>query len=132
MSAPFLRTLQAHVGALGATTDATENVGAAPFAGTVSEVSYTPDAAIAGANTNTRTLSLVNKGQDGTGTTVVATLALTSGVNIAASDEGQLTLSATPANRVVANDDILAFTSVHASSGLADPGGLVEVGVNRT
>jgi hypothetical protein len=40
-----------------------------------------PDAAITGANTNTRTISLVNKGQDGTGTTVVATLALTSGVN---------------------------------------------------
>lgn len=131
--APLSQSLTARAPAVAATSDATTNVAEAPFAGTVSEVSYIPDAAITGANTDTRTISLINKGADGTGTTVVATLALTSGVNAAASDEKALTLSAVAGATTVADGDILAFKSTHSgSSGLADPGGLVEVEISRS
>lgn len=131
-TSPLTQTLQARVAAVAAGSDATENVAEAPWAGTVTGVSYTPDATITGAATNNRTLSLVNKAQDGTGTTVVATLSLVNGVNIAASDEGALTLSGTPANLVVAAGDELAFVSTHVGTGIADPGGLVQVTLSRT
>jgi hypothetical protein len=116
-----------------AASDANEPVGEAPFAGTVSEASYTPDAAVTGANTETRTISLINRGQDGTGTTVVATLALTSGVNLVSGDEKQLTLSAVAGATTVASGDVLAFKSTHSgSTGLADPGGLVQASITRS
>lgn len=131
-TSPLVVTRSARTNAVGAGADATVTVAEAPFAATVTSVSYTPDATITGANTNTRTISVVNKAQDGTGSTVIATLALTSGVNIASNDEGQLTLSATPANVTVAAGDEIAFASVHAGSGIADPGGLVQVEFTRS
>jgi hypothetical protein len=131
-TAPLTQTLQAEVDAVGAAADATVPVGEAPFAGTVSAVTYAATAAVTGANTNTRTLSLINKGQDGTGTTVVATLPLVSGTNLAANDEVTIPLSGTPANLNVAAGDVLAFASVHAGTGIADPGGLVKVQISRS
>lgn len=130
-AAPLLRSLQVPTPAVSAGASATTIAGAAPFAGVVSGVSYTAVSDITGANTNSRTISLVNKGQDGNGTTVIATLALTSGVNLADFDEKALTLSETAANLVVAAGDVLAFTSVHVGTGIADPGGSVKVALNR-
>lgn len=131
--APSIERLQARVPAVAAGSDANSPIGEAPFAGTITEASYTPDAAITGANTDTRTISLVNRGSDGTGTTVIATLALTSGVNAASGDEKQLTLSAVSGTTTVAADDVLAFKSTHSgSTGLADPGGLVQASVTRS
>jgi hypothetical protein len=131
--APLVRTLQTHTAPVAAASDFTSNIAEAPWAGTVTEVSYTADAAVTGANTETRTISVINRGQDGTGTTAIASLALTSGVNLVSGDEKQLTLSSTAADLVVATDDILAFKSTHSgSTGLADPGGLVQVSISRT
>lgn len=130
--APFVKTVQVRVGAVAAGSDATENLAEAPFAGTVTEATYAPDSAITGAATNNRTISIVNKGQDGTGTTVVATLQFVNATNIAASDEGSLTLSGTAANLVVAAGDVLAFVSTHVGTGIADPGGLAKVSISRS
>lgn len=109
-----------------ATTDsfASEPV---PFTGKVTAVSYVPEAASTGDNTNTRTYTLVNKGASGSGTTVIATLALTTGVNLVAFDEKAATLSATAADLIVTEGDVLAWVSTHAASGLVDPGGMVKV-----
>ncbi|GIE30165.1 hypothetical protein Ait01nite_032100 [Actinoplanes italicus] len=98
--------------------------------GTVASVTYAPIAAITGANTNTRSVSLVNKGQSGAGNTVVATIQYNSGVNAAASDENTVTLSGTPANLTVAAGDILQWQSTAVGTGIADPGGLVCVTVS--
>lgn len=95
----------------------------APYDGVVSGVSYTPVATITGADTNSRTLSVINKGQSGAGTAVAASLALTAGVNAPAYDEKAVTLSGTPANLVVAAGDVLVFRSLHIGTGIADPGG---------
>lgn len=127
----FTQKLTGEAGPLAANATGTSNIGECPFAGRVTSVTYTPDSTITGADTNTRTLTLVNKGAAGAGSTVIATLALTNGVNATGSDEKALTLTVTTADRVVAEGDILAFVSTHAGTGLADPGGLVQVELQR-
>jgi hypothetical protein len=111
--------------------DETSIVGEAPYAGRVSDVSFIPEAAITGAATNNRRFRLINRGQAGSGTTVVAELVMDSGVNAAAGDEKAIPLSGTPANLVVAAGDVLAWESTHQGSGIADPGGLVQVIIDR-
>jgi hypothetical protein len=131
--APLVKTLTADVDAVAAGADGTVNIGRAPFDGTITAVNYVPNATLTGANTDSRTLSIINKGQSGSGTTSVASKAFTSGVNAPASDETPLTLSGTAANLNVVQGDILAFVSTHVgSTGLADPGGLVEIDITRT
>lgn len=125
-----LETQAAPVATVG--NDLTTIVGEAREAGTVTSVSYIPVTAVTGAATNNRTYALVNKGQAGAGTTVVASLNMASGVNAAAGDEKAITLSVTAADLVVAAGDILAFTSTHIGTGIADPGGLVQVEIARS
>jgi hypothetical protein len=103
------------------------NVMVVPRDSVVSAVTYAPVTAITGAATNNRTVSLVNKGQDGTGTTVIATLNFANGTNAAASDERSIPLSGTPANLEVAAGDVLQWQSAAVGTGIADPGGLVAV-----
>lgn len=132
-SAPLVRTIEANIPATAAASTADQIVGEAPFAGTVTGVSYTPEADITGAaSPASRTFTLVNKGQDGSGTTVVATLAMLSGVNASDFDERALTLSEVEGATTVAAGDVLAFVSTAVGgTGLADPGGRVQVTVSR-
>jgi len=130
---PRKEVLVVALAALAATVDASRSVAKAPFDGAISKVSYVPDAAITGANTDTRTLSVKNRGAAGAGTTVVASLALTNGVNATAFDEKAITLSGTAGNLVVAAGDVLSFESAHAGTGgLADPGGLIAIEFTRS
>lgn len=117
----------------GVTAGATDSfvVGEVISTGRVTEVTFMPEAAATGDNTNYRTYTLVNKGAAGSGTTVIATLAQTTGVNLTAFDEKTITLSATAADLVVTEGDILAWVSTHTASGLADPGGVVKVTIER-
>ena len=120
-TSPLTVTLSADVAA--AATGASES-GAyveAPFAGTVTAASILATAAMSGANTNSRTVQLHNRGAAGAGTTLVASKAFTSGVNLAADDETMLTLSVTAADLIVAEGDLLEFTSLTVGSGLAAP-----------
>jgi hypothetical protein len=93
--------------------------------GTVTAVSFIPNWTMAGANTNSRTLNLYNRGTGGAGTTLVATLALTSGVDL--TKYVAKTITVTVANAAVAIGDVLEWQSVHVGTGLPDPGGLVIV-----
>lgn len=131
-TAPYVRVIEADVPAVStAGNDDDTVIAQAPFACTVTAVQYVPEAAITGADTNSRTVSLVNKGAAGSGTTSVASLALTSGVNAAANDEKAITLSATAANLVLAAGDTLQWRSIHIGTGITDPGGLVRVTLSR-
>lgn len=133
MSAPLVRVIEADVPAVGtAGNDDDSVIAQAPFAGTVAAVQYVPEAAITGAATNNRTLSLINKGQAGSGTTVVASLNFGNGTNATANNEVALTLSATAADLVVAEGDTLLWRSLHIGTGIADPGGLARVTVSRS
>jgi hypothetical protein len=128
---PLVQEFQARSGAVSAGSDGVISVAEAPFDGTISGVSYIPDVAVTGADTNTRTLSFVNKGQAGSGTVTPATLALVSGVNLGAFVEKDFILSSTASDLVVAQGDIIAFKSQHGGTGIADPGGLVQVEITR-
>jgi hypothetical protein len=101
----------------------------APFAGTVQAVNYVPTATLTGANTNSRTVSLINTGQAGAGSTVMATVAFTTGVNAPADQAKVITLSGTAANLDFAAGDVLVWRSTAVGTGLADPGGLVDLTV---
>lgn len=127
---PNSRTYSARAAAVAGGSDAAIAIIVAASAGAVTDVEYVPDAAITGAATNNRTLSLVNKGQDGTGTTVMASLNFAGGTNAAANDERAVTLSVVAGATNVAAGDVLAFLSTHIGTGIADPGGLVKVTVS--
>lgn len=111
--------------------DDTSVIGIAPYDGVVASVTYIPKSTITGAATNNRTIAVVNKAQDGSGATSVASLSFGNGTNATAFDEKALTLSATAADLVVAKGDVLVFTSTHAGTGIADPGGVVVVSFAR-
>lgn len=131
--APKYDTFQMVIANTAAAADFEVALFTAPYAGTVTSVNYIADTAITGANTESRTAQVINKGQAGTGTTVIASKAFTSGVNAAAFDATALTLSSTAADLVLVAGDVVAFKSLHVgSTGLADPGGTVEITVART
>jgi hypothetical protein len=103
-----------------------------PFAAKILAITYLAVAAITGANTDTRTLTAINKLQAGVGTTSLGVLAFTSGVDAVAHKEKAFTLSATAADLLCAEGDIIALQSAHAGgSGLADPGGVIVVTLAR-
>lgn len=130
--APRKARLSAVIPATATATDAVFVIGKAPFAGVISAVTFIAAALLTGANTNSRTLEVINKGTAGAGTVKPAAKAFTSGVNAAAFDETVITLSVTAANLVVAEGDVIAFNSDSIGTGLADPGGFVEVVIDRT
>lgn len=103
------------------------NVWVVPRDGTVSAVSYATVTAVTGANTNTRSVSLVNKGTDGSGTTVIATLQFNSGVNTTAAVPKAITLSATASDLNVTAGQVLQWQSTAVGTGIADPGGLLAI-----
>jgi hypothetical protein len=93
-----------------------------PYDGRVSGVRITPATTLTGANTESRTLQLFNRGQTGAGSTLIASKAFVSGVNAPADDETALTLSVTASDLVVATGDVLEFVSLHiGATGLAGP-----------
>ena len=94
--------------------------------GLINSVVFYPNWTVSGANTNTRTLSLINLGQSGAGSASCASLALTSGVNLTRGVSKEITLG-TAANRTVAVGDVLAWRSIASGSGLPDPGGRVVI-----
>jgi hypothetical protein len=106
-------------------------LGAAPYASTVTAVTFIPLSAVTGAATDNRTIALVNAGTAGTGTVSVASLAFASGVTAAALVPKAVTLSGTGANLVLAAGDVLEWTSTHGGSGIADPGGCVRITTSR-
>jgi hypothetical protein len=130
--APYVHRFQVPTEGAATAVDDTVILGEAPFAGTVTEVNYIPDAALTGANTNTRRLALINRGQAGAGATIVAELQFNAGINLTAGDETAITLSATPANLVLVAGDVLAWFSDAVGTGIADAGGVVQVSISRS
>lgn len=104
----------------------------APWAGSVVSVKYIPVATITGANTDSRTLRVINKGAAGSGTTVMASKAFTNGVNGTAFTAVDITNSVTATDLDFAAGDVLDFNSLHVgATGLADPGGTVVITLSR-
>jgi hypothetical protein len=137
--APAVRDFYIAYAAVAAGSDLETPVCVAPFAGTVTAVNYIARSTLTGANTDSRTLTLYNRGAAGSGTAKVAEKAFVSGTNATGLAETAITLDTTDAtsdgvyeNRVVAAGDVLSFKSLHVgSTGLADPGGTVHIQISR-
>lgn len=132
-AAPLTRTLEATVpaAAKGAVQD--QVIGEVPFAGTVTAVSITPEAALVANGTNYRSFRVLNKGGAGAGSTVVASLATDTPTtdDLAAFDEKAVPLSGTAANLVVKDGDVLAVDETIAGEGIAHSGYKVQVEITR-
>lgn len=94
--------------------------------GVVNSVAFYPSWTMNGADTNSRTYTLYNRGQAGAGSAVVAQLALTAGVNLSKGVAKVITLGAA-ASRAVLVGDVLEWQSLHVGTGLPDPGGRLVV-----
>lgn len=130
-AAPLVRRLQATLPAQTATTAADLTIGEAPFAGTLTAASFTPEAAITGATATARTFTIINKGAAGLGTTVMATLAFITSNNGVAFDEKAFTLSVVAGATTVVEGDILVCAEADISTGTASPGGLIALEITR-
>lgn len=132
--APSVKELTATIAGAGAGAAQDQVVGEAPFAGTVTEVRIVPEAAVVGHASNYRTFRLVNKGQSGAGSTVVASHATdaTPSKDLAAFDEKSLALSGSAGATTVAEGDVLAVDETVASAGVAHSGYKVTVKVARS
>lgn len=95
-------------------------LGEAQFAGVVTEVTVLCEAALTAADATARTLTVLNRGQAGAGTTVVATLVTNlAGGNWVANDEKAFTLTATVADRAFAAGDVFECVETVAGAGTA-------------
>jgi hypothetical protein len=104
------------------------NVGRLPTGAKITSVTWIPDAAVTGANTNNFALQLQNGGSAGQGTTgVTAAKTYASGTDSVANTPEALTLSGTAANLLAAAGDVLVLARTVNSSGLASPSGTLEV-----
>lgn len=132
--APLVRTIEGDVGAASAGDAQDQVIGEAPFAGTVTGVSITPEAALTADATNFRTFRLVNKGQDGSGTTVVASFATDTVTDddLVAFDEKAIPLSGTAANLDVAEGDILVADETTDGTGVAHSGYHMRIDISRS
>jgi hypothetical protein len=132
-TSPLIRIIDETIPAQGTAGTAQDQViGRAPFNATATAASLVPEANLTADNTNNRTFRVVNKGQSGSGTTVVASYqSNTAGGGLVAFDEKSLTLSATPANLVIASGDILAVDEVVAGTGVAHSGYRIIVEATR-
>lgn len=130
-SAPLTRVNKTKIPSQIAAGTANATITEAPFVGTVTGATFTPDAAITGATATKRTITIENRGQDGLGTTVIGTLDFVTGTNAAAFDELAFTLSVVANATNVAEGDIIACKEAVTSTGTANPGGMVEVTFTR-
>lgn len=131
-TSPLNKTISMLTPAVAAGSTASFAIGKAPFAGAVTSIGLLPSGNATGNDTNKRTYTLVNKGQDGSGTTVMGTLDLVSSNNLVGFQRKAFVLSVVANALNVAKGDVLALVSTHAASGLADPGGTVEVAIARS
>lgn len=111
---------------------ATAIVMVVPISGTVKAVNWYPDASITGQDTNTRKVSIVDEGNDGAGTTEIAEEQFDNTIDAVQYVKEPLTLSTVTGALNVVAGDVLTFVSAAVGTGLADPGGVVEVVIEPT
>ena len=95
---------------------------------TVTKAVFIPSADITGADTDTMSVKVINAGDDGSGTTLIASKAYTDGVDATALVPEDLTLSSTAANLEVDEGEVVVYLNDQSgTSGLAAPIGVVEI-----
>jgi len=131
--APLLQTYEAALAAEAtAGTGQEAQICVAPWAGTLVEAYYAPEAAVTGVVTNNKAVTVRNRGANGAGNTTMATLTFGAGTNGTAFDESALTLSGTPANVAFAPGDVITAQSTVNGTGMTLPEGKVRVVLSRS
>jgi len=129
-AAPVTQTVDVEVAAAATAAEAS-GLEKAPFAGTLASATIIPLTVLTGADTNSRTLQVFNRGQAGAGTTVMASKAFVLAVNAPAEDETTLTLSVVAGATTVVDGDVIEVQSLHVGTGLACPQFLAKLGFSR-
>jgi hypothetical protein len=99
-----------------------------PYNAQIKSVRWVPSAAVTANATNYATLSLRNRGSNGSGSVVPASRAY-SATNSAAQVGEAMTLSGTASDLQPAAGDVLTLGVAHSGTGLTIPAGLVRVSV---
>ena len=95
---------------------------------TITGVNWIPNAIVTGAATNNFALGLVDVGAAGAGTQAITTVkTYASGTNSVANVAEALPLSATAANLLAVDGDVLVLARTVNGTGLASPRGTLEV-----
>ena len=132
MKAPLRRVVTVVIPALGTDVEGNTVAFEAEFAGKILNVGHIPIAAITGASTNHRKISVINKGSGGLGAVEMAALAYDNGVTAAAYDKKNVPVSGTAADLEFAEGDVIVVYSSTPGSGIADPGGAVLIKIERS
>jgi len=114
----YARNVSVGIAAVSAGSTTEDAVFVAPCRCKIVRVGIVPSSAITGADTNYMTLGFKNKGQDGTGTDVIAQKAFTSGVNASAfafTDLGELS------HNVLNEGEVVTFFKSEAGTGANMP-----------
>lgn len=131
--APLLQTYEVSLAAEAtAGTGQEAQVCVAPWAGTLAEAYYTPEAAVTGVVTNNKAITIRNRGGAGTGNTTMATLTFGVGTNGVAFDESPVALSGTPSNLAFSPGDVITAQSTVNGAGMTLPEGKVRVVLSRS
>lgn len=129
--APAFQELQAELPGLATDAEADYILGEVKEAGSIYDASITPKANYTGGATNYRQYDVINKGLDGNGAVVMATLALAAATTMDDFDEKPMVLTSTLADRNVLPGQILVLRSSSPGTGIADPGGVAKVTLQR-
>lgn len=102
-----------------------------PFAGELVDADIVSDVGF-GQDTNYSSLAVVNKGQNGSGTTSMAAKDFNATNATTAYKSHLITLSGTPANKTVAEGDVIAIKKTHTGNGQAVPDHAITIKIART
>jgi hypothetical protein len=122
--------LEATIPAAGAAVAQDQVIDRSAIGGTVTSVLMVPEAALTANATNYRTFRVVNKGQNGAGSTVIASFATDTPTtdDLVAFDEKTVPLVGTP---TVAAGDIIAVDETVTGTGVAHSGYRIDVEIVR-
>lgn len=88
-----------------------------PFRCNINRVAIAPQTAVTGADTNTTHLNVIDGGADGTGTTEIGALDLTSGNDLVALDDNDI-IARSAADVAMDADDVLVLQHEKVGTGL--------------
>jgi hypothetical protein len=125
--------LEASVPAAGAAVVQDTVLGRSPIAGRVHSVIVTPEAAVVANAAANRTFRVVNKGQAGTGNTVVASFQTDTPTtdDLAAYNDKEIPLSSTPSDLNVAEGDTFTADEIVTGAGVAHSGYKIALEITR-
>ena len=132
MSVPYVGQLTVFIPAVASAVTQTIIVGRAPYASTVSSVTYIPGGTAAPTSGQARTFTVYNRNNStGAGTVSIAAKGITTAAGMTDNVAFDLTISATTASLIMTSGDVIEFESALTGT-VVDPGGRLILTYART